>query len=156
MKPLFRAPRVTLRAVLLALLAHAIVLSAMLLPTIAAEPAARAARLLAPGTLLAAADLVVSSDADPGATLRPLLGMRLRHAIAAGAPLSAGDVAPPFVIERNTIVAMRYVIGSLVIRTEGRALGSAVLGDRVPVMNLASKETVVAIASGRARVEIRP
>ncbi|MEL7172136.1 MAG: flagellar basal body P-ring formation chaperone FlgA [Pseudomonadota bacterium] len=157
MRGFSRPPRVPLRAVLLALLAHALVFGAALLPAASEEAAViRAARLLAPGTLLSQSDLVVPEGRGGSAPqLRSLIGMRLRHAAVAGAPLGPGDVAAPYVIERNSLVAMRFIAGGLVIRTEGRALGSAVLGGRVPVMNLASKETVTAVATGPGRVEIR-
>ncbi|MEO0427899.1 MAG: flagellar basal body P-ring formation chaperone FlgA [Pseudomonadota bacterium] len=146
-----------MRAVILALAAHVLVLSAMALPARGAEQAVRAARLLPPGTVLAAADLTVMNAGDHASPslLRPLVGMRLRHAIAAGAAIGPRDVARPYVIERNRLVVMRYLAGGLVIRTEGRALGSAALGERVSVMNLTSKETVTAIATGAGSVEIR-
>lgn len=157
MRGFSRAPEVPIRVLLFALLAHVLVFGATLIPAASEEmPAIRSARLLAPGTLLGPADLAVPQGAAHSPVqLRALLGMRLRHAVAAGTPLGPGDVAPPFVIERNSLVAMRFVSGGLVIRTEGRALGSAVLGGRVPVMNLASKETVIAVATGAGRVEIR-
>ncbi|MEM6945137.1 MAG: flagellar basal body P-ring formation chaperone FlgA [Pseudomonadota bacterium] len=118
------------------------------------EDVPQAARLLAPGTILAPADLVMPEDRGNQQAARALVGMRLRRAMPAGARLSPADVAAPYVVRRNAIVTMRFAAGPLMLETEGRALDDAALGAPLRVMNLTSRETVDAVAAGSDRVEV--
>lgn len=118
------------------------------------DGALQAARLLAPGTILVPADLVMPEDQSGAAVARSVVGMRLTRAMPAGARLGPADVAAPYVVRRNAIVTMRFASGSLTLETEGRALADAALGARLRVMNLVSRETVDAVAAGSGRVEV--
>ncbi|MFV2035181.1 MAG: flagellar basal body P-ring formation chaperone FlgA [Halocynthiibacter sp.] len=76
------------------------------------------------------------------------IGLEALVVLYAGRPIRANDVGPAAVIERNQIVTLIYQQGALIIATEARALGRAGPGDRLRVMNLASRSTV----SGRVGV----
>lgn len=89
-------------------------------------------------------DLTVVSAVLPGALTDPeaALGLEARVAIYAGKPVRPGDLAPPALIERNQLVTLFYLAGSLAISAEGRALARGSEGDVVRVMNLASRNTI--------------
>lgn len=119
-------------------------------PTAAAD--VLAARTLRPGTVLAASDL----RAEPGAEdrLGALLGLEVRRAIYVDRPVRAGDLGPETLVRRNAIVTMLYRDRGLAIRTEGRALDAGGAGERIRVMNLASRQPVAAVVLGRDTVAV--
>jgi flagella basal body P-ring formation protein FlgA len=101
-------------------------------PALAAQaPAAaapRAARPLARGQTLAAADI----DAA-GGDARRLVGWTTRRVIAAGEPLRAPAVAPPAAVRAGDAVALVYQADGLSLRLAGTAATDAPLGGRVAV-----------------------
>lgn len=52
------------------------------------------------------------------------------------------DLGTPTLVERNQIVNLVYMSGTLTILADGRALTRGAEGDVIRVMNLASKTTV--------------
>jgi flagellar basal body P-ring formation protein FlgA len=123
-------------------------LAALLLaatPTVAsAGEVVEAARTIRPGEIIAPTDVrLVASDAA-GALSAPedAIGMTARRLLVAGRPVLLGDVRSPPVVRRNGLVALVYRRGALTIRADGRALAEGAAGDRVLVMNLASRQTV--------------
>ena len=95
-------------------------------------------------SILVREDLMIKSVNVPGAfsDLEALLGLEARVALYPGRPLRPGDVGPPAVIERNQIILLIYDRGGLKISTEGRSLMRGGVGDRIRVMNMASRVTV--------------
>jgi flagella basal body P-ring formation protein FlgA len=75
-------------------------------------------------------------------TLAFLEGMEARVALYPGRPIRLQDVGPPALVDRNEIVVLVFATGGLQIRADGRALSEGALGDRVRVMNLASRSTL--------------
>ncbi|GMG83640.1 flagellar basal body P-ring formation chaperone FlgA [Paralimibaculum aggregatum] len=130
-------------------------LAAMLALALALSPAAAAevvaARTLRPGVVLAAPDL-----RGPEATVQALVGLEVRRAIYAGRPVAPGDLGPQTLVRRNAIVQMLYASARLAIRTEGRALDGGGAGERIRVMNLASRQKVIAVVRGPGIVEVSP
>ncbi|MDQ2090560.1 flagellar basal body P-ring formation chaperone FlgA [Marimonas arenosa] len=99
----------------------------------------RAQEVIAPGDLqLRAVDVAGGFTA-----VDEVAGLEAKVALYPGRPVRPVDVGPPAVIERNQVVPLTYARGGLSIRTEGRALDRAAVGDRVKVMNLASRNTVM-------------
>ena len=89
---------------------------------------------------------VVVSDRDISGMLQnaeDAIGLEARVTLYAGRPIRIDDVGPPAIIERNQIVNIVFRRGGLVIAAEARALGRASAGDRLRVMNLGSRTTVV-------------
>ncbi len=77
------------------------------------------------------------------ASLDEVAGLEARVTLYPGRVVRSGDVGPPAMVDRNQLVALIYDRGGLVIRTEGRALDRAGIGEFVKVMNLASRATLV-------------
>lgn len=108
-----------------------------------------ATRTIRPQTILTAADLAVQPSEFPGSFARPeaLIGQETRVVLYAGRPVLPEDIGPPAVVERNQIVTLAYARSGLSIRIEGRSLARAGVGEKVRVMNLQSRATLM----GRVR-----
>jgi len=93
-----------------------------------------------------ASDLVIQSGTLAGGESDPKLfiGMEARVALYAGRPIRASDVGFPAIVDRNQLIPLVYDANGLIIRTEGRALGRAGVGEVIRVMNMASRNTVSA------------
>ncbi len=108
-----------------------------------------AARTLRPGTVLAAGDL-----AGPPAAVEAFVGLEVRRAVYAARPVRADDLGPATLVRRNEVVTMVYRAPGLAIRTDGRALEPGGEGERVRVMNLSSRQRVIARVLGPGMVEV--
>jgi flagella basal body P-ring formation protein FlgA len=120
-----------------------------------AVPTLETVRTIRPGEVIAPADLrIVISDAT-GALSSPedAVGLSARRLLSAGQPLMPADLGPPAVVRRNSVVPLVFARGGLMIRTDGRALGDAAPGERVRVMNLASRQTVTGTVTADGSVE---
>lgn len=137
---------------------------AMLLATLAAFPAAAdtlvPTRTIRAQDIIAPEDLTVIARNTPGALSDPLeaVGLEARTTLYANRPIRPGDIGAPAVIDRNQIVPLNYVTGSLSILTEGRALARGGVGDVIRVMNLSSRTTVSGriAADGSVHVGLAP
>ena len=109
-------------------------------------------------TVLSADDLALSSQSAVGALrrLEDAVGMEARVVLYAGRPVRAGDLMAPAVIERNQIVTLIFAQNGLEISAEGRALARGASGERIRVMNLASKSTVSGTVDSRGLVIVGP
>ncbi|RKF13044.1 flagella basal body P-ring formation protein FlgA [Roseovarius spongiae] len=131
-----------------------------LLAALAAPPAAAdtvvAARTIRAQTLIGAQDVAVKKGDVVGAVsdVDTVIGQEARVALYAGRPIRPGDVGPPALVERNQIVALIYAAGGVAIQTEGRSLSRAGPGERVRVMNLASRLTVSGHVLPDGRVQV--
>lgn len=96
-------------------------------------------------TLLTREDLTLKTGEMVGvfSKLEDVLGMEARVALYPGRPLRIGDVGPAAIIERNEIIVLEYDRNGLKISTEGRALMRGAVGERIKVMNLASRNTLM-------------
>ncbi|RED12771.1 hypothetical protein POI8812_01165 [Pontivivens insulae] len=92
----------------------------------------------------------------PGAVARleDVIGREARTTLYPGRPIAPGDLAEPAVVERNQVVAMRYLAGGLSIAAEGRVLSRARPGERIQVMNLQSRNTVWGVVTEHGVVEV--
>ncbi|MDO6729758.1 flagellar basal body P-ring formation chaperone FlgA [Marinovum sp. 2_MG-2023] len=95
-------------------------------------------------TIVTGADLVLRPVDTPGALSDPdqVIGQETRVTLYAGRPIRPGDIGPPALVERNQIVVLQYIANGLSINVDGRSLGRGGVGDRVRVMNLASRTTL--------------
>jgi flagella basal body P-ring formation protein FlgA len=100
-----------------------------------------ATRTIRPQELISAADIRVDPGTIEGAFQNPnlVVGQEARYAIYPGRPVMRGTVGAPALIERNQLVEIIYANSGLRIMAEGRALSRGGLGDRVRVMNTASR-----------------
>ncbi len=117
-----------------------------------------AARNLPAQSVLGATDLVRADTAVPGALHDPAgaIGLETRVAIYAGRPVFAADLAPPAMVDRNQIVPLTYFHAGLAITTEGRALDRGSVGDRIRVMNLSSRSTVIGRVGSDGSISVAP
>lgn len=121
---------------------RALVLLALVTPATAESLVAT--RTIRAKSLVAPEDLTLVRADLPGALSDPdlAIGLEARVAIYAGKPVRPGDLGPPTLVERNQLVTLVYMSGSLAISTEGRALARGSDGDAIRVMNLGSRNTV--------------
>lgn len=103
-----------------------------------------AAHTIPSRAVIGPADLMIGPAKIPGALIDPdqAIGMEARVVLYAGRPIRAGDLVPPALIDRNEIVILVFRRGTITIAAEGRSLDRGAAGDRVRVMNLASRTTV--------------
>ncbi|NJS39084.1 MAG: flagellar basal body P-ring formation protein FlgA [Rhodobacteraceae bacterium] len=116
----------------------------LLLATPALAESVVATRTLRPNTVIGPEDLTVVDAVLPGALSDPALalGLETRVAIYAGRPVLQADLGSPTLVQRNQVVSLVYLAGSLAISAEGRALSRGSEGETVRVINLASRTTV--------------
>ncbi|MFN3936839.1 MAG: flagellar basal body P-ring formation chaperone FlgA [Gemmobacter sp.] len=136
---------------------RALMLALLLLPPAATAESLVAARTIRPQSVVSADDLTVTAARIPGALSDPdaAIGQEARVAIYAGRPVLASALAPPALVARNQVVELVFLTDRLTIRAEGRALGRAAAGERLRVMNLASRTTVTGrvLPDGRVAVD---
>lgn len=115
-----------------------------------------ATRTIRSQTILTSADISLHHATLPGALRAPedAIGMETRTAIYAGRPIRPEDIGPPATIERNEVVPLVYSGNGLTITTEARALGRAGPGDRLRVLNIFSRATVVGTVGSDGAVHV--
>lgn len=123
---------------------RALVLCLALLAPAAAADTVVATRMLRAQEVIGPQDVAVRPEDTDGALSDPrdAVGLELRTNVYAGRPISADDLGPPALVERNQIVVLNYHRAGLAITTEGRALSRGGAGEQIRVMNLASRTTV--------------
>jgi flagella basal body P-ring formation protein FlgA len=83
-----------------------------------------------------------------------LIGKQLRRTSRAGVMLKAADITEPLVVRRNTQVAVLLHNGPMTLTVIGQAMGDAVAGQPVQVMNSVSRKILNGVASANGSVEI--
>lgn len=107
--------------------------------------------------VISAADLEIKDQVVPGAVTNPddLIGQETRIALYPGRPVRAADVGPPALVDRNDLVVLVFDRRPLSITAEGRALGRGAVGDRIRVMNLSSRTTVIGFIRPDGQIEVK-
>ena len=117
-------------------------------------------RRIAPGTVLRAADL--QSARVRAAQLRgevarspeQAVGMALRRAATPGQALALTDLSPPVLVAKGARVTMQLVSGGLALTAHGQALEPGALGERIQVLNPASRAVLEVEVVGPDRVRV--
>ncbi|MBT8410287.1 MAG: flagellar basal body P-ring formation protein FlgA [Octadecabacter sp.] len=137
-----------------------LVLLCIALVLIALGPS-RADTVIANGTirgqsLIGPNDVALVEGDTPGALTNMVeaIGQEARVNLYPGRPIRPGDLRPPAIVERNEIVTIRFQHQGLMIVTEGRALDRAAAGEPLRVLNLSSRNTITAVATGPGLVTI--
>jgi len=81
-------------------------------------------------------------------------GMRLTRRMHQGDLLLSNYMKRPPLIQRGDVVTMIIELGGLHVRTQGRAMRSASLGQRLMVKNIHSQTVVQAIVDGAGSVRV--
>ncbi|MFN3259467.1 MAG: flagellar basal body P-ring formation chaperone FlgA [Pikeienuella sp.] len=128
----------------LAIRVPALLLPALLLAAPLGAESLVASRAIPARSVIGPEDLRVAAAAIPGALSDPAAveGMETKVTIYEGRPIRAGDLVPAAIVERNQIVRLRFERGPLEIAADGRALDRGAVGERIRVMNLASRVIV--------------
>jgi flagella basal body P-ring formation protein FlgA len=84
------------------------------------------------------------------------VGMQLRRQITAGHPLAVGDVARPSLVQKGASVMMLLDSPGIALTAQGQALESGAIGERIQVLNPASRAVVEAEVIGPDRVRVAP
>ena len=107
-------------------------------------------------SVVAAEDVILSDKSHVGSyeIMSDVVGYEAKVTLYPGRPIKIGDIGPVSVIERNQNVTLVFSNGQLSIKTTGRALDRAAIGESVRVMNLASRTTVVGVALDGSNVMV--
>lgn len=132
-------------------------LAGRVLPTV---PVVVAARRLAVGEIVRPGDIeerrVRTERVRPGTAQRAedVIGRQMRRPIGSELPFMLVDLVAPVVVAKNQPVLMLLEAPGLALTAQGRAMEAAAMGERVTVMNLASRSVVEAEAIGPGRVRV--
>jgi flagella basal body P-ring formation protein FlgA len=130
------------------------------LATLAAAPGfaatVAAVRPIRAQSVVTPSDLTILEDETPGAvaSIEEAVGLEAKVTLYPGRPILPSQLGPPALVERNQLVRMVFVRGPLAIEAEGRALDRGGLGERVRIMNLASKQIVIGAVAENGSVEV--
>jgi flagella basal body P-ring formation protein FlgA len=72
----------------------------------------------------------------------PILGMQLKRNLTVNAPFTPKLLRLPIVIQRGEQVTISAQASTLSVKTNGVALGSGTVGDKIPIRNLKSQRVV--------------
>lgn len=108
--------------------------------------------------IIAPEDVTLSANSASGALTDPAeaIGQEARLTLYANRPIRPEDIGPPALVDRNQIVPLSYMAGSLRILTEGRALSRGGVGDVIRVMNLSSRTTISGRVAADGSVSVGP
>jgi len=98
----------------------------------------------------AAAPVDAPSDADQ------VIGQAAKRPLRAGAAVLSRDVGAAQVIKSGDIVTVSYEAEGISLSLEGKAMGSAGVGDTLAVQNTASKKIVQAVVTGPGQAVVGP
>jgi flagella basal body P-ring formation protein FlgA len=97
------------------------------------------------------------TDVRGGATsLDDVIGFELKRAVYAGRPILLSNLAKAAIIERNQSVRVVFTKHALTIEVEARALERGSVGDTIQVMNLMSRNTILAEVMPNGRLRVQP
>jgi flagellar basal body P-ring formation protein FlgA len=100
------------------------------------------------------ADFAVPTDAPRDA--EAAIGKAAKKPLRAGAAVASRDLAMPQVIKKDDMVQVAFRSNGIVLTLQGKALEAATLGEPFSVMNVASKKTIEAVATGPGRAVVGP
>jgi len=98
--------------------------------------------------------LLPDASSGPFSRISDVIGQEARVNIYPGRPIMPEELGRPAILERNQQVVMIYARGLLSITSEGRVLDRAGIGERVRVMNLASKSVVFGTVTADGKVKV--
>jgi flagellar basal body P-ring formation protein FlgA len=120
------------------------------------------ARSIATGELIAPEDLTFAKVAafavppDAPRDADEIIGKVAKRPLKSGGAVAVHDVASAQVIKTNDLVQVTYRADGVSLVLQGKALGSAAVGEPVDIMNTASKKVIQAVATGADEAVVGP
>jgi len=118
------------------------------------------ARRVPPGTLLDVSDLA-TAHVRLAATHVAVVelpeqarGMALRHPVAPGQPIPLADLVRPPAVVRGALVAMQLDGPGLTLTAQAQAMDDGAVGERIRVLNPASRAVLSALIDAPGRVHV--
>lgn len=118
------------------------------------------ARNLTAGEIVQPEDLawgkVAAAPFDAPNDAEAVIGQAARRPLRAGAAVSNRDVAAPQVIKSGELITVLYQDGGISLALQGKAMGSAGVGEPLTVQNVTSKKSLQAVAIGPGQAAVGP
>ena len=92
---------------------------------------------------------------DTRTAFAELVGLSAKRRLPAGRPIQLSDLEAPRLIRKNQLVTILLEAPGLVLRTEGKALADATLGETLRVLNTQSKRIIHATAKASGLVFVK-
>ena len=118
------------------------------------------ARNLAAGEIVQPSDVIwgkaAATLADAPSDPDMVIGMAAKRALRAGASVSARDIGAAQVIKMGDIITVVYESEGVSLALQGKAMGSAGVGEALAVQNTASKKIIQAMVTGPGQAIVGP
>lgn len=88
--------------------------------------------------------------------MRDAVGQALRHSVSPGQPIQLADLGRPAVVQKGTPVVLALDTPGIQLTAQGVAMEPAGIGERVHVVNPASRIVVEAEVTGPGRARVLP
>jgi flagella basal body P-ring formation protein FlgA len=117
---------------------------------------------LAPDTVLRAEDVRVTRvraaqlQNEVARTVDQVVGMQLRHPVAAGQPLRLAELSRPPLVQRGATVRIELSAGGLSVTGQAVAMEAGAGGERIRVQNQTSHAVLFAEVVGPGQVRVIP
>lgn len=85
---------------------------------------------------------------------RRIVGQTPRRMISAGVPLGLGDLQPPVVVTRGSLVTLLLRTDRMLITAQGKALEDGAAGETIRVRNTRSQATIEGTVTGAGEVTV--
>lgn len=83
-----------------------------------------------------------------------VVGLAAKKRLIPGRAIMRSDIEAPKLVKRNSLVTIVYKTNGMILKTTGRALGDAALGETVSVQNTQSKRTIEAEVTAAGTVSV--
>jgi flagella basal body P-ring formation protein FlgA len=120
------------------------------------------ARDLTAGEVVRPEDLTLTktptfrAPVDAPSDAQEVIGKAALRPLRSGTPVAAHDLGPAQVIRADDVVEVSYSADGIDLVLQGKAQGSAALGESVDILNIASKKVVQAVATGPDKAVVGP
>lgn len=99
---------------------------------------------------------VAAVPADSPSDAEAVIGQAAKRPLRAGAVVLARDVGAATVIKPGDVVTVTYEADGVQLSLEGKAMGTAGVGEALTVLNTQSKKTVQAMVTGPGQAVVGP
>ena len=118
------------------------------------------ARSLAAGEIVQPTDLVwakaAAASADTPTDPDAVIGQAAKRPLRAGAVVQARDVGAALVVRSGDLVTVTYEAGGVTLTMQGKAMGTAGVGEALAVQNPISKKVIQAVVTGPGQAVVGP